>query len=85
LSQSSIAIILPPRERFRAGDAGAVALTVRDFIGASRFKDRITVYGGEPEHFEDIPYRHVPARLSWGAIWPMPCPACRRCAVPARR
>jgi len=62
---AAIVVILPPRERFRAGDAGAVALTVRDFVGASRWRERITVFGGEPEHFEEISYRHVPARLHW--------------------
>ena len=62
---AGIALILPPRERFRAGDAGAVALTVRDFVQASRWRGQITVFGGEAEHFPDIAYRCVPARPAW--------------------
>ena len=42
----AIDVNLPPRERFRAADAGAVALTVYDFVLASRFQPQIVVFRG---------------------------------------
>jgi glycosyltransferase involved in cell wall biosynthesis len=65
VTTGTIAIVLPPREKFRAADAGAVALTVKDFVEGSRYRERITVIGGEPGSFPGINYRRVPARLSW--------------------
>lgn len=60
----NIAVILPPRERFRAADAGAVALTVYDFVRASRFCRQITVLGGEKEPFTDVNYHVINSRWS---------------------
>ncbi len=60
-----IALILPPREHFRTADAGAVALTVRDFVAASRFVPEITVFGGDEEHFPEVRYQHVPTPDAW--------------------
>ena len=61
----SIAVILPPRERFRAADAGAVALTVHDFVLASRFQPQIVVFGGETQPFSDVDFCHVATSWSW--------------------
>ena len=86
-ARPAIAIVLPPRERFRAGDAGAVALTVRDFVLASRWREHITVWGGEPEHFADVAYRQVPPRLHWllgrNVAYGLACAAAVRAADPA--
>lgn len=60
-----IALVLPPRERFRPGDAGAAALTVKEFIEVSAYRERITVYGGTVEHFPGFAYQHVAASMSW--------------------
>lgn len=60
-----IAVVLPPRERFRDGDAGAVALTVRDFLGVSRYRERIVVLGGLPQGFAGVNYRRIPAAFHW--------------------
>ena len=60
-----IAVILPPRERFRAADAGAVALTVHDFVLASRFQAQIFVFGGETQPFSDVSFCHVPTTWAW--------------------
>ena len=60
----NIAVILPPRERFRPADAGAVALTVYDFVQASRFRAHITVLGGEKEPFADVNYHAINSRWS---------------------
>jgi UDP-glucose:(glucosyl)LPS alpha-1,2-glucosyltransferase len=64
---SSIVVILPPRERFRSADAGAVALTVRDFIQESRFGGRTVVFGGGQESFENINYQYVSTGI-WSKI-----------------
>lgn len=61
----AIAVILPPRERFRAADAGAVALTVHDFVLASRFHSQIVVFGGETQPFSDVNFCHVPTTWAW--------------------
>lgn len=61
----SIAVILPPRERFRAADAGAVALTVHDFVLASRFQPQIVVFGGETQPFNDVSFCYVPTTWAW--------------------
>ncbi len=61
----AIAVILPPRERFRAADAGAVALTVHDFVLASRFQPQIVVFGGETQPFSDVSFCHVPTTWAW--------------------
>ena len=61
----TIAVILPPRERFRAADAGAVALTVHDFVLASRFQPQIVVFGGETQPFSDVDFCHVATSWSW--------------------
>lgn len=65
MSLREIAIVLPPRERFREGDAGAVALTIRDFCRASAYRERLTVLGGLPEHYADISYQHVTTPWAW--------------------
>ena len=64
---SRIAVVLPPREHFRAQDAGAVALTVKDFYLASSFKNELVVFGGFSEHFPDILYYQVKLSL-WRVI-----------------
>jgi glycosyltransferase involved in cell wall biosynthesis len=61
----SVAVILPPRERFRAADAGAVALTVYDFVVTSRFQSQIVVFGGEIQPFSDVNFCHVPTTWAW--------------------
>lgn len=58
-TKSRVAVILPPREKFRPNDAGAVALTIHDFVIASRFHQHIVVLGGESEAFADINYHYV--------------------------
>lgn len=60
-----IAVVLPPRERFRPGDAGAVALTIRDFVLASRWRENIGIFGGFAEHFPEFTYQHVAPDLHW--------------------
>lgn len=64
-TKSRVAVILPPRERFRPNDAGAVALTVHDFVIASRFRQQIVVLGGESEPFADINYHYVASPWAW--------------------
>ena len=63
----AIVVVLPPREKFRGADAGAVALTVRDFVQESRFNKRTIVFGGEQESFEDINYQYVTTGI-WSKI-----------------
>lgn len=60
--QAAIAIILPPRERFRRADAGAVALTVKDFVLASEYllSLKLVVLGREKQPFSEVPYQYVP-------------------------
>lgn len=65
LLQAKIAVILPPRERFRPADAGAVALTVHDFVLASHYREQITVLGGEKEPFADVPYQLLAPKWHW--------------------
>ncbi len=62
---SKIAIVLPPREYFRKADSGAVALTVYDFLKASRFRTDSIVFGGYPEHFDDVKYQYIDAKFHW--------------------
>ncbi len=62
---TGIAVILPSRENFRRQDAGAVALTVHAFSLASRYRQALVVFGGQPEHFEDVSYRHMDVKLAW--------------------
>lgn len=64
---SEIVLILPPRERFRDADAGAVALTVRDFARASRYASQITIFGGYEEHFSEMRYRCIHVDYAW--LW----------------
>ncbi|HMX99631.1 MAG TPA: glycosyltransferase family 4 protein [Agitococcus sp.] len=61
MNQAVIAIILPPRERFRPADAGAVALTVKDFVLASQYASRskLVVIGRETYPFANVPYQYV--------------------------
>lgn len=54
-----IAVILPLREHFRSADAGAVALTVKDFYFASTYCQETIVFGGFAEHFPEVNYHHV--------------------------
>jgi UDP-glucose:(glucosyl)LPS alpha-1,2-glucosyltransferase len=64
-SSSRIAIILPLREHFRLTDAGAVALTVKDFYLASRYQHELVVFGGYFDHFPDINYHYIQSGF-WG-------------------
>ncbi len=60
MSQTArLAVILPLREHFRAADAGAVALTVKDFVEVSRYRQDVLVYGGFAEHYADLRYHQV--------------------------
>lgn len=61
----SIVIVLPPREHFRAGDAGAVALTVYEFCKAGAYANDLVVFGGCSEHFSDVAYEYIDASLFW--------------------
>lgn len=65
MSEPTIAVVLPPRERFRPRDAGAVAMIVRDFTLASRYRDRIVVVGTETEPFADVAFCSVQAQGAW--------------------
>jgi glycosyltransferase involved in cell wall biosynthesis len=58
-NSTRVAVILPLREHFRVADAGAVALTVKDFIEVSRYRSEMLVYGGFAEHYPDIRYHQV--------------------------
>lgn len=62
MNHAAIAIILPPRERFRPADAGAVALTVKDFVLASAYlsSSKLMVLGRETQAFSEVPYQYVP-------------------------
>ena len=62
MNQAAIAIILPPRERFRSADAGAVALTIKDFVLVSTYLSakKIVVLGRETQAFSEVPYQYVP-------------------------
>ncbi len=65
MSRASIAVVLPPRERFRPADAGAIALTVKDFVGVSQYlaTAALVVLGRETQPFPDVPYVYVPHSL----------------------
>ncbi len=55
-----IAIVLPPKERFAADQAGAVSLCVRDAARASRLRDRLLVLGlPVATPFEDVAFEGV--------------------------
>ena len=55
-----LVIIIPPREKFRPADAGAIALTVRDFFLASKWRRNSIVFGGSHGGFEGVRYEAVP-------------------------
>ena len=56
-------ILLPWKEKFQDGQAGAVALCVRDAVAGSRFRDSIRVLGPYVEHpFPGFHYRAVERR-----------------------
>jgi UDP-glucose:(glucosyl)LPS alpha-1,2-glucosyltransferase len=56
---SKIVVILPVRERFRATDAGAVALCVKEQAALSRYAKQITVIGAMQGGFEGVLYQQV--------------------------
>jgi len=62
---AEIAIVLPPRERFRAADAGAAALTIYALNRVSRYIDSVVVFGGQKDHFADVSYEYVPVPFVW--------------------
>lgn len=64
MSGPEIAILLPYAEHFGPERAGAVALQVRDSATASRFRDRIRIYGRPvPTPFEGLDFR--PLQPAW--------------------
>lgn len=65
MSRPRIAVILPPREHFRPADAGAIALTVKDFVLASQYlaTAALVVLGREKQPFQDVPYLYVPQTM----------------------
>ncbi len=63
----AIAILLPPAEQFGPERAGAIALHVRDVTRASRFRDRIRIYGAPVERpFEGFDF--CPLRPAWHGL-----------------
>ena len=63
----AIAILLPPAEQFGPKRAGAIALHVRDVTRASRFRDRIRIYGAPVERpFEGFDF--CPLRPAWHGL-----------------
>lgn len=60
-----IAMVLPPRERFRAADAGAAALTIYALNRVSHYGDSVLVFGGQEDHFADVNYEYVPVPFVW--------------------
>jgi glycosyltransferase involved in cell wall biosynthesis len=77
-ARPSVAIVLPPGERFAPAAAGAIALVVRALAaGPSRYA--VTVLGpAQPAPFPDIAFRAV-APAAW------PAPLARRYAIGAAR
>jgi glycosyltransferase involved in cell wall biosynthesis len=61
---SSIVVILPPRERFRPADAGAVALCVKEQVQLSRYEQESVVVGALEGGFDGISYQQVSPFLS---------------------
>jgi UDP-glucose:(glucosyl)LPS alpha-1,2-glucosyltransferase len=62
-----IAILLPPAEHFGPEGAGAIALHVRDVTRASRFRDRIRIFGAPVERpFEGFDF--CPLRPAWHGL-----------------
>jgi glycosyltransferase involved in cell wall biosynthesis len=62
-----IAILLPAAEQFGPERAGAIALHVRDVSRASRFRDRIRIFGAPVERpFEGLDFR--PLRPAWHGL-----------------
>ena len=63
----AIAILLPPAEQFGPERAGAIALHVRDVTRASRFRDRIRIYGAPVDRpFEGFDF--CPLRPAWHGL-----------------
>lgn len=65
-SERRVALILPPKERFTAGGAGAVALILRDLARASPPGWRSEVWGAEPggPPFAGVAFRPVRPTLA---------------------
>lgn len=64
MAPPEIAILLPYAEHFGPERAGAVALQVRDGAAASRFRDRIRIYGKPvPTPFAGLDFR--PLQPAW--------------------
>ncbi|GGB60288.1 hypothetical protein GCM10011505_46290 [Tistrella bauzanensis] len=60
---TDLAILLTPSESFQAANAGAIALSVRDFVRFSGYADRTTVLGAAVERpFEGIRFRSLATR-----------------------
>jgi glycosyltransferase involved in cell wall biosynthesis len=65
--ESEIAILLPAAERFGPEGAGAIALHVRDVTRASRWRDRIRIYGAPLEQpFAGFDF--CPLRPAWHGL-----------------
>ena len=66
-AEPEIAILLPAAEHFGPERAGAIALHVRDVTRASRFRDRIRIFGAPAERpFEGFDFR--PLRPAWHGL-----------------
>ncbi|WP_372501359.1 glycosyltransferase family 4 protein [Tistrella mobilis] len=60
---ADLAILLPPSESFQAANAGAISLSVRDFVRFSGYADRTTVFGARvDEPFAGIRFRGLATR-----------------------
>jgi glycosyltransferase involved in cell wall biosynthesis len=60
---SSIAVLLPTREKFSPQGAGALAINAHDFATGSQFHEQVTVYGASVEQpYPDV--RFVPLHNS---------------------
>ncbi len=61
-----LALVLPYKERFTGDGAGAVSLSVRDALSASRYRGHARVYGQQVEAtFEGIAFTAVEPRRTW--------------------
>lgn len=61
-----IAVLLPFPERFSPRNAGAISLRVRDATRASRYRNRIAIYGKPVEEpFAGFDYRPIQPRGRW--------------------
>jgi glycosyltransferase involved in cell wall biosynthesis len=66
-AQPEIAILLPAAEHFGPERAGAIALHVRDVTRASRFRERIRIFGAPLERpFEGFDF--CPLRPAWHGL-----------------